>query len=535
MRDDFTPLFIGQTVEEALERLRRVSTGDGVVYFYVVDEEGRLRGVVPTRRLILSSPATALSEIMILDPVTVSESSTVREACELFLRYRLLAFPVVDPEGRLCGVVDVDLYAEELERPEGVTVVDRLAEPFVRFMQVESSGGLVLLAATAAALMLANSSLAAPLQEFWQTPAGISLGDFELTEPLLHWVNDGLMTLFFFVVGLEIKRELVSGELADPRKALLPVMAAFGGMVVPAAVYALGLRGRPGSGGWGVPMATDIAFVVGFLTLLGPRVPHGLKVLLLSLAIADDIGAVLVIAAVYSGPIAPEPVALAAAGFGLVLILRWLGARNVMVYSAVGLGIWYAFLRSGVHPTVAGVVLGLLTPARPLAGRGALIDAAGELYNRLRGVKRGRPQAVPETSSPAERLEHALHPWVAFVIMPVFALANARVRVEANALATPVALGVTAGLVLGKPVGIVLLSWLSVRIGLTRLPEGVGWRTLIGAGCLGGIGFTMSFFMAGLALEGELLDDAKIGILVGSAISAILGCVLLTTAKRITI
>lgn len=532
MRRDFTPLLVGQTVGEALERLRRSPNGDGVVYFYVVDDEGRLRGVVPTRRLILSLPDAPLSEIMIRDPVAVPESASVREACELFIRYRLLAFPVVDEEGRLRGVVDVDLYTDELERPQGRTPVDRLVAPLVRFMHVESSGGLVLVAATAIALALANSPLAEWFHHFWETPFGVTFGDFGLIEPLRHWVNDGLMTLFFFVVGLEIKREVVSGELADPRKALLPVIAALGGMVVPAVVYSLAIWGRPGREGWGVPMATDIAFVVGFLTLLGSRVPNGLKVLLLSLAIADDIGAVLVIAVAYSGAIGTGPLAAAAAGFGLVVLLRWLGVRSVAVYCVIGAGIWYAVLKSGVHPTVAGVALGLLTPARPLIGRGILVDAVGELYDRLRGIQQGEPQEAPEATSPAERLEHALHPWVAFLIMPVFALANAGVRVEPSALTTPVALAVVAGLALGKPIGIVFFSWLSVRLGLTRLPRGVDWRAMFGAGCLGGIGFTMSFFIAGLALRGDLLDDAKIGILAGSAISAALGCLLLVMSLR---
>jgi Na+:H+ antiporter, NhaA family len=484
--------------------------------------------VVPTRRLVLSPPGTTLSDIMVERTVTLPASATVLEACEFFIRHRLLAFPVVDADDRLLGVVDIDLYTEELGRLERATVVGRLVEPIVRFLRVESSGGLVLLTSTVAALLLANSAHSASFNALWETPAGVTLGDFALIEPLLHWINDGLMTLFFFVVGLEIKRELVSGELADPRKALLPVMAAVGGMVVPAAVYALCLRGRPGWGGWGVPMATDIAFVVGFLTLLGPRVPNGLKILLLTLAIADDIGAVLVIAVVYSGQIALGPLALAGAGLGLILLVRWLGVRSVMVYAVLGAGLWLAFLKSGVHPTVAGVLLGLLTPARPLVGRGILLDAVGDLDARLRGIQRGTPEATPEVASPAERLEHAPHPWVAFVIMPVFALANAGVEVEAHALATPVALAVTAGLVLGKPFGIVLFSYASVRMGLTRLPDGIDWKMMLGAGCLGGIGFTMSLFIAGLALEGALLDEAKIGILAGSTVSAALGCLMLT-------
>jgi NhaA family Na+:H+ antiporter len=466
---------------------------------------------------------------MVARTVALPASATVLDACEFFIQHRLLAFPVVDAGGRLLGVVDIDLYTEELSQLDRATVVGRLVEPIVAFLRVESSGGLVLLAATAAALLLANSALAASVHAFWETPAGFALGDFRLIEPLRLWINDGLMTLFFFVVGLEIKRELVSGELADVRKALLPIMAAVGGMVMPAVLYALGLWGRPGRGGWGVPMATDIAFVVGFLTLLGRRAPNGLKILLLTLAIADDIGAVLVIAVVYSARIALGPLALVGAGFGLVVLLRGLGVRSVPVYAALGAGLWLAVLDSGVHPTVAGVLLGLLTPARPLVGRRILVDVVGDLYARLRGIERGMPHAAPQAASPAERLERALHPWVAFVIMPVFALANAGVRVEAAALATPVALAVAAGLVLGKPSGIVLFSYASVRMGWARLPEGVDWRMMLGAGCLGGIGFTMALFIAGLALEGALLEQAKIGILAGSTVSAILGCLLLTT------
>ena len=532
MREDFTPLLVDQSVDEALERLRRHPPPGRVIYFYVVDGDGRLRGVVPTRRLVLSPPGTPISAIMVEATVTLPATATVLDACEFFIQHRLLAFPVVDPEDRLLGVVDIDLYTEILDRLDRPTVVGRLVEPIARFMGVESSGGLILLACAVAALLLANSALSASFRSFWETPTGVKLGDFELIEPLRFWINDGLMTLFFFIVGLEIKRELVDGELADPRKALLPVMAAVGGMVVPAAVYALGLWGRPGQAGWGVPMATDIAFVVGFLTLLGPRVPNGLKILLLTLAIADDIGAVLVIALAYSGQIAVGPLGLAGAGLGLVLLLRSLGVRSVLVYFAVGAGVWLALLESGVHPTVAGVGLGLLTPAHPLVGRGILTDVVGELYARLRGIQSGTPQPAPEASSPAERLEHALHPWAAFVIMPVFALANAGVKVEAHSLATPIALAVSAGLVLGKPAGIVLFSYASVRMGWARLPGEVDWRTVLGASCLGGIGFTMSLFVAGLALEGAQVDEAKVGILAGSAVSAILGCLLLMAALR---
>jgi NhaA family Na+:H+ antiporter len=527
MHKDFTRLRVGQTVGEALDWLRRHPPPGRVIYFYVVDDDGRLRGVVPTRRLVLSPPEAPLADIMVGKTVAVPASATVLDACEFFIQHRLLAFPVLDEGQHILGVVDIDLYTDELSQLDRITAVGRLVAPLVRFMQVESSGGVVLLAFTVVALVLANSPLADRFHDFWQAPVGFTAGGFTLVKPLVLWINDGLMTLFFFVVGLEIKREMLSGELADPRKALLPVVAAVGGMIVPAAVYLLALWGRPGSHGWGVPMATDIAFVVGFLTLLGPRVPNGLKVLLLTLAIADDIGSILVIAAAYSAGLNFIALELAAGGLVLMALLLHLGVRNGPVHAALVVGIWLGFLKSGVHPTVAGVLFGLLTPARPAVGRRVLLDVVGDLFARLRGGQPDAPHTAPEAISPLERLEDVLHPWVAFAIMPLFALANAGVDIGEGMLGTPVALGVVAGLALGKPLGIILFSWASVRLRLTRLPEGVTWKVLIGAGCLGGIGFTMSLFIASLGLEGALLDEAKIGILAGSAVSAALGCVLL--------
>jgi NhaA family Na+:H+ antiporter len=526
MHQEFTQLRVGQTVGEALDWLRQNPPAGRVIYFYVVDADGRLLGVVPTRRLILSPREVPLTDIMVGEPLTVPSAATVLEACEFFIQHRLLAFPVVDEANRLLGVVDVDLYTDLLHSLDRPSAVSRLVEPLTRFFHIEASGGLVLLAFTAVALVVANSPLAKGFDDFWHVYASLSLGGFSLKLSLQHAINDGLMTLFFFVVGLEIKRELTTGELADPRKALLPVVAAVGGMVVPAAVYALWLWGRPGAHGWGVPMATDIAFVVGFLTLFGPRAPAGLKILLLTLAIADDIGAVLVIAVAYSTEFSFAALGFAGVGFGLVLLMRRLGVRGMSAYAVVGVGIWLAVLKSGVHPTVAGVLLGLLTPARPAPGGRVLFDVVGDLVGRLRGDSR-ESRATPEAESPLDRLEAALHPWVAFVIMPLFALANAGVAIELAALTTPVSLAVIAGLALGKPLGIVLFSWASVRVGLTKLPEGMTWKVMVGAGCLGGIGFTMSLFIAGLAFEGELRDDAKIGILAGSALVGIVGALLL--------
>jgi NhaA family Na+:H+ antiporter len=417
--------------------------------------------------------------------------------------------------------------------------VDRLVRPFVRFLQIESASGMVLLACTAVALFLANSQWAESYDALWHTHLSITIGDWTLDESLAHWVNDALMTIFFFVVGLEIKRELVDGELREPKKAALPVMAALGGMIAPAAIF-LGLQyGTEAEAGWGIPMATDIAFVVGFLALLGKRAPLGLKILLLALAIADDIGAVLVIALFYSSDIAILPLAWAAGGFALVYFFNRVGVRTMTVYVITGAAIWLAFFYSGIHPTVAGVMLGLMTPGSAWLGQTALREVIADAIDRLDGV-RDRPRAhehtalagelkttVQESVSPLERLETTLHPWVAFVIMSLFALANAGVPIEPSAFGQAVALAVAAGLVLGKPLGIVLFSWLAVRAGWASLPAGIGWPAMIGAGCLGGIGFTMSLFIAALALEGGLLDAAKIGILAGSAVSAILGMALL--------
>ncbi len=418
-------------------------------------------------------------------------------------------------------------------------LVNRWMRPFVRFLKVESASGIVLLICTVVALAIANSPWSGAYADFWKIHLRIGLGLWELNESLLHWVNDGLMTIFFFVVGLEIKRELVAGELRDPKRAALPVMAAIGGMVAPAAIYLLLQSGRPGHAGWGIPMATDIAFVVGFLALLGPRVPFSLKILLLSLAIADDIGAVLVIACFYSANISFAALGLAALAFGLLYFFNRIGVRRVPVYVLVGAAIWLVILKSGIHPTVAGVLLGFLTPASAWVGDRALVDILAGVLHQLRGEKDGQIEhhhkpaltqletASCEAVSPLERLETALHPWVAFGIMPIFALANAGFRIEPAALGHPVALAVAAGLVLGKPIGIVLFSWLAVRFGLGRLPTGVNWKAMIGAGCLAGIGFTMSLFIAGLALDRELLDAGKIGTLAGSALSALLGILLL--------
>lgn len=433
-------------------------------------------------------------------------------------------------------------WLPEDRRPTGPNLKPRqpLIEPWLRpalrFLHIEAAGGFVLLACTLISLLLANSPWSEQFAALWQIRVGFNFGTFSLNKPLLLWINDGLMTVFFFVIGLEIKREIVFGELRDPRKAALPAAAALGGMLVPALIYFLLQRGTPGIRGWGIPMATDIAFVVGFLALLGPRVPLGLKILLLTLAIVDDIGAILVIAVAYTSKTSLALLLIGSASFVFIYIVRKLGVRMVPIYVIMGAAIWYAFLKSGVHPTVAGVVLGLLTPADPWFIGPSLARVAESVVHQLRadGDESNNMQhhaeavqlltfTARESLSPLDRLESLLHPWMAFIIMPLFALANAGVKFQPAALVDPVSTSVALALVLGKPLGILAFSAAAVSLGLARLPAGVRWSHLCGAGCLAGIGFTMSLFIAGLALEGPLLDAGKTGTLIGSAASALLG------------
>ncbi len=387
---------------------------------------------------------------------------------------------------------------------------------------------------TIVALVVMNSPWAQTYAHVWEIKIGFTAGTFTLYKSLLHWINDGLMTIFFFVIGLEIKHELVEGELRETRKAILPTAAALGGMIVPAATYLLLLGNQEGQSGWGIPMATDIAFVVGFVALLGRRVPSSLRVLLLALAIVDDIGAVLVIAIFYTDTIAWIPLSLAGGGIGLVFLLRRWNVRPVEIYVIVGSAIWLAMVRSGVHPTVAGVVLGLITPAKPLYDDNALSSRIDRLFEKFRQVtsqdseeRRKTLQTLGRTAeegiSPLDRLFARLNYWVAYAIIPLFALANAGVRLDAASGFHPVAWAVGLSLVVGKPVGIILFSWIAVQSGAAKLPQGVDWLKLVGGAFLAGIGFTMSLFICGLALEGDLLEAGKIGTLTGSLMSAILG------------
>jgi len=435
------------------------------------------------------------------------------------------------------AVTDSDLVTE-------AAPIDRLIGPLDRFLHVEAAGGIVLLLCTIVALAMANSPAAPGFLALWETEIGIRAGAFQLTHSLRHWINDGLMVLFFFVVGLEVKREIVLGELRDIRRAALPIAGAIGGMVVPACIYLVLQGGTPAARGWGVPMATDIAFVVGCMAVLGPRIPQGLRVMLLSLAIGDDIGAILVIAIGYSTGINLGALLAAAAGTAAVLALARLGVRSFAVYTVLGLLIWAAFEESGVHATIAGVILGLLTPAYPHLSEGRVASFLGRVVEILKGGTWHRQphraaqvqtvrRAAREVVSPVEFLETTLHPWVGFAILPLFALANAGVPFHIRSLLDPVAVAVAASLVVGKPLGIPLASRLAVRLGLARLPDGVGWAGIAGAGALAGIGFTMALFVAELALREPLLDTAKVGIIFGSAAAAVIGLsALALTLKR---
>jgi NhaA family Na+:H+ antiporter len=429
--------------------------------------------------------------------------------------------------------------------------IRRVLRPFREFARVEASGGIVLLAATALALVWANSPWAASYDALWHTTLAVRADDVGPSMDLYHWINDGLMALFFFVVGLEIKREVLVGELADPRKAVLPIAAAVGGMVVPALLYLSLTLGTPGAAGWGIPMATDIAFALGVLALLGRRAPLALKVFLTALAIVDDIGAVLVIAVFYTAAIDWPALLLGLALLAVLVGASSVGVRSPLVYALVGIAVWAAFLQSGVHATIAGVLLAATIPAwvrldvssfvdRARTSLDHLAEAAGRGGSVLTDHVQQHALADLETAceraqAPMLRLEHALHPWVSFLVMPLFALANAGVPLggAVGALGHPVALGAAAGLVVGKQVGITLCAWLAVRAGLASLPAGVPWRHVYGAAWLGGIGFTMSLFVAGLAFgDGELLLAAKIGILGASAAAGVTGYLLIRTAPR---
>jgi NhaA family Na+:H+ antiporter len=377
------------------------------------------------------------------------------------------------------------------------------------FVHHEAAGGLVLMAAAAAALIASNSPLAWLYDGFLDTPVGVRVGPLALDKPLLLWINDGLMAVFFFLVGLEIKRELLRGELSTFGQAVLPALAAVGGMAVPAAIYVAINAGDPAAAkGWAIPTATDIAFSVGVLALLGSRVPPSLKIFLLALAIIDDLGAIIIIALFYTEHLSPASLALAAAGIAVLWALNARGVSRPAPYVLAGIFIWVCVLKSGVHATLAGVIVALAIPFR---------------------------SETPEQISLLEELEESLHPWVAFAVLPLFAFANAGVSLQGLSLAkllAPVPLGIALGLLVGKPLGIFGATWLAVKGGLASKPEGASWAQLLGIGMLGGIGFTMSLFIGMLAFpDPAYAAQVRLGVLAGSLMSAVVGYLLIRTAS----
>ena len=417
--------------------------------------------------------------------------------------------------------------------------IEIITKPLIRFLHIETASGVILILATALALIAANTPLRGLYADFWNQDFTIGLADWKLSYPLWYWVNDGLMTVFFFLVGLEIKREIVSGELQEIRRVISPAAAAIGGAAVPAIIYIMLLGDQPGQAGWAIPMATDIAFVVGALALLGKRVPHGLKVFLLTLAIIDDIIAVLVIAIFYSSQFSLTWLMAAIAGLAVVVVMNKLGVRTIVGYLLVGSLIWLFTLKSGIHPTISGVVLGILTPAIAFVSKDRLQQKLNRAADALRespsSTDRVNPKDVAEeidfvireSVSPLERLESDVHPWSAFIIMPIFALANAGVAFSLSAMTSTISSAVALALFVGKPAGIFLALFFVVKTGLGLMPGGTNWGAVIGAGCLAGIGFTMSLFVASLSMESQLLVEAKTGILVGSALSGLIGFVAL--------
>jgi NhaA family Na+:H+ antiporter len=433
-------------------------------------------------------------------------------------------------------------HPSERDIPNAQRLTERALQTLEHFVHVEAVSGIVLLIAAAAALIWANSPFAASYHDLWHAPVLLGFGDHVYTQSLHFWINDGLMTVFFLVVGMEIRREIHEGALANLQLAALPVAAALGGVAVPALLY-VALNGMPPQlEGWAVPTATDIAFAVGVLALLGRSIPGNVRVLLLALAVIDDLAAVLIIAIFYSGGLDYLGFVVAGAGIALTFGLQRMGISSAWAYVVPGAVVWVGMLQTGAHPTLAGVVLGLITPIRSRPMREPAIDTVTRTANDMAALS-DKPEQRPESLSgllrelrlaqrelvpPVVRVQIALHPWVAFGVMPLFALANAGVSFNGidagDGASRSIMLGVLAALVLGKPLGVIGASWLAVRAGVCRLPPEVSWSGVCLVGLLAGIGFTMSIFIANLAFtEDRLLGAAKLGVLAGSLVSAILG------------
>lgn len=426
-----------------------------------------------------------------------------------------------------------------------------ILDPFQRFLAIEASGGILLLFFTMVALIWANSSYGHYYHELWENYLTIGIGTFKLTDTILHWVNDGLMAIFFFVVGLEIKRELVAGELSSFKQASLPFAAAVGGMIIPALIYIVLNTNSASEGGWGIPMATDIAFSLGVLSLLGKRVPISLKVFLVAFAIVDDLGAILVIALFYSGDIQWNFLLIGLALFILLVVFNRFDIRYIPAYMIVGWVIWFMFKNSGIHPTIAGVMIAFTIPMNPRTvvstfkkrmekNLSVFMSEEDEVWQTLTKEQLAAIDNIEEdlkhVQSPVQSLEHTLHHFVTFIVMPLFALTNAGVVFRASSIDdifSDLSGTIELSLILGKVVGIFLFTWLSVKLGFGILPAKVRWVHILGLGFLGGMGFTMSLFISNLAFTGPLLlNPAKIGILTGSLIAGILGYILLNITLK---
>ena len=422
---------------------------------------------------------------------------------------------------------------------------DKILTPFEEFIHRETASGMLLMACAIIALIAANTALAHSYEHLLHTAVGFSFGDITLQKTLHHWINDGLMALFFFVVGLEIKREVLVGELSDPKQAILPIVAAFGGMIIPAALYYAITRDTEFSNGWGIPMATDIAFAVGVMVLLGTRIPKTLLTFLVALAIVDDLGGVIVIALFYTDQINTNALILASVFLGILILFNRAGIRQPLPYFIIGLLLWLAMLKSGIHATLAGVITALTIPATPKYEPGRFSELVRNLMDKFdshhkpgtsimrnddqRSILQTLENGVHLVETPLQRLEHSMHMPVAFLIIPIFALANAGIPINLDGinetLSDPVTLGVIAGLMLGKILGIAGFSWLALRLGFGSLPAGTNFKQIVGVSILGGIGFTMSIFIAELAFKGypEQLLMAKMGILIASLLAGIIG------------
>ncbi|MDN3584318.1 Na+/H+ antiporter NhaA [Mucilaginibacter flavus] len=426
--------------------------------------------------------------------------------------------------------------------------IDKITDPVNKFIHQEHTSGIVLFISVLVAIIWVNSPFAHSYHQVWDLKLSIGIGRYALNHSLHLWINDGLMAIFFFVIGLELKREFMAGELSSIKKASLPMVAALGGMLIPAIIYFLINKGAESEHGWGIPMATDIAFALALLSLAGKRIPSSVKVFLSALAVADDLGAVLVIAIFYSSHIDLIPLTIGIWLLVILLIGNKMGVRSIIFYLVIGFAVWVAFLLSGIHATIAGVLVAFTIPARTRINEKSYADNLRKLlFDFEKQIPNNSTLTTPEqhhtiekikelstyAETPLQKVEYALHPWVAFVIMPLFALANAGILIGANffsSLLNPVSIGVAVGLLVGKFIGVLSATWLMVKFGV-QLPAKSNWKQIIGVALLAGVGFTMSLFISGLAFSSpEMVDQAKYGILLASLLAGALGVIVLKRA-----